>query len=134
MLRYHFGISVIEMPGSNHRLRKKIFSVSIPYEMLSYLSDGCPAEYTREIIENLEKVISKQEAEYGIWGHELAYIMSYHEKSEVSYTHTDKNGKVVESQIEIPTSWLLKLMKDWLEFLDREEDGTETAVYGVTVP
>lgn len=134
MLNYKFAITEIEIPGSREIVRRKTFGVDAPYHMLDYLSESCGnVQHVREIIENLQKVVSGQLKEYGSWGHDLTFITSYPEKSVVNYTHVHEN-EIIDSQIDIPTSWLLKLMEDWLQFLRKEEDGTDTIIRGVPIP
>lgn len=105
MFKYNFAIAVNENPVTKQQRREKAFSVETPYDMLSYLSYSCQdIQFVNEIIQNLKEVRSKKQAQYGYWGHDMAYVMSYAEKSVVTYTHVNDQNAIVDSDIEVPTS------------------------------
>lgn len=134
MLIYNFAIIVNENRVSKVQTREKAFGVEPPYGMLDYLSQSCRRiSGVKQIIENLNKVLSGQQEQYGPWGHELAYLNSYKEKSAIIYEEYE-DDKFIEKTAEVPTAWLLPLMEDWLKFLEKEEDGTEKILHGVWVP
>jgi hypothetical protein len=85
--------------------------------MLSYLS-GNDEEATISIIENLEKVIAEELDEYGPWGADFCVITSYKEVSKIEHYDFGKDDWDEHPlYTDMPTAWLLAIMKDWAIFL-----------------
>ncbi len=121
VFRYAFGMSVKLLENYSKEYVDYRLGVAEPqYSMLNYLSiNELPA--TIKIIENLERVINGTQIEYDPWGADFCIIASYKEKSVIDHHIDPQTGEWALDPIyktEIPTAWLLQMMKDWKIFLE----------------
>ena len=136
MLRYEFAIRVNIMPGKKE-MREKVMGFNVPYEMLSFVSKGAETlSWFKSILENLRRVLSGEQENYEGWGtDEFTWIDSYREKSVISYTMFEfKDDQMVFEVTELPTEWLIRPLEDWIEFLEKPDDGFDKQIFGVPVP
>jgi hypothetical protein len=116
MVNYSFGINIMFM--GDEKVVSRHFGVITPgYAMLSYLSEY-DEEATASVIENLEQVISGEQEESDPWGTDFCVITSSKDVSEIQYHDFDKDDWQENPLFtEMPTVWLLDMMKDWALFL-----------------
>lgn len=121
VFRYRFGFSIkLLKDGSKEYVDLGIGSGEPEFQMLSYLSvNKLPA--TKNIIENLERVLRGDQEYYGVWGADFCNIVSFKDRSSIQHCLNPENGEMESEnkfQIDISTQWLLQMMKDWKLFLE----------------
>ncbi len=106
MIKYHFSEKII--------LGDRILLIDVepPYEMLYDLSSGFlqTEQGTRDVIENIQKVINGQLEMYSFGGSDYCIIDVYKEHSKIFYDFGDSEAKV-------STKELFQLLEDWKSYL-----------------
>lgn len=121
MVNYGFGVNVMYQGGV------KTVSQQLGvtgYAMLGYLNVN-KNEATVSIVASLKEVIAGNVSEFGPWGADFCVITSYKDVSKIEYYDFAKDNYEDEPLFtEIPTDWLLTVMKDWLIFLNQNPKET----------
>ncbi|KOY84543.1 hypothetical protein AD998_20330 [bacterium 336/3] len=119
MFSYSFGVS-FNLNDNSKKAYIGLGSSEPQYPMLSYLSQYNSISAANEVIEELSAVISGEKEFWG-WGTDFCSIVSYKKTSLIEHHINPQNGEwslEPDFQINIPTSWLLQMFKDWRIFLE----------------
>ncbi len=118
MFSYGFGVS-FNLNDNTKKVYLGLGSSESQYQMLSYLSQYNSISAADEVIKELNAVISGEKEFWG-WGTDFCLIVSYKRYSLIEHHINPQNGEwslEPDFKIDIPTSWLLQMFKDWHIFL-----------------
>jgi hypothetical protein len=86
--------------------------------MLHYLHGYNRLVFVDEVLQNIAKVIRGEQEEYA-WGQDWCIITSLREQSTIQYYNHDIPDWLDKPlYLEIPTAWLVTMMRDWRLFLE----------------
>ncbi len=116
---YGFGITIY-YKNNERNVRIGLGTAEPQYQMLNYLSEYNSINAVDEVLEEFNKVINGEKDFWG-WGTDFCLILTKKDVSIIDHHIDPQTGEWALDPIyktEIPTAWLLQMMKDWKIFLE----------------